>query len=79
MVVTYTVTGDSFVASTPKLWSTGQFPARAQNATWDLHPDGKRVAVLKAPTGVDTAPVNKVTFFFNFFDELRRKESSEKN
>jgi hypothetical protein len=73
MVVMYTVTGESFVASAPKLWSPGQFLTRGPNTTFDLHPDGKRVAVLKS-TGVNTAPINKVTFFFNFFDELGRKE-----
>src|SRR5690242_9233990 len=40
---------------------------------FDLHPDGKRIVVLKAPNGIDTAHINKATFFFNFFDELRRK------
>jgi serine/threonine-protein kinase len=73
MVVTYTVTGDSFVPSAPKLWSPGQFLTRGPNTTFDLHPDGKRVAVLKS-TGVNTAPINKVTFFFNFFDDLRHRE-----
>ena len=38
---------------------------------WFVH--GKRFAVLKAPATGETSPVNKVSFIFNFFDELRRK------
>lgn len=75
MVATYTATGDSFVASNPKLWSPGQFGTRGPLSVFDLHPDGKRLAVLRDPKGIDTTPVNKVNFFFNFLDELRHKES----
>jgi serine/threonine protein kinase len=45
---------------------------------FDLHPDGKRLAVLKAPGTEQAAAVNKVSFIFNFFDELRRKFPSGK-
>jgi Tol biopolymer transport system component len=73
MVVTYTASGDSFRADKPQLWSPGQFTDRGANSNFDLHPDGKRLAVLKAP-GTEQAPVvNKVSFIFNFFDELRLK------
>jgi len=74
MVVTYTAFGDSFQADRPQLWSPGQFTERgAGNNNFDLHPDGKRFAVLKAPSTEQAAAVNKVSFIFNFFDELRRK------
>jgi len=74
MVVTYTASGDSFHADKPQLWSPGQFTDRgAGNYNFDLHPDGKRFAVLKAPGTEQTAVVNKVNFIFNFFDEIRRK------
>jgi Tol biopolymer transport system component len=74
MVVTYTVSGDSFHADKPQLWSPGQFAERGGgNYNFDLHPDGKRFAVLKAP-GTEQAPaVNRVSFIFNFFDEISRK------
>jgi hypothetical protein len=43
-------------------------------STWDLAPDGKRVAVV---TTVSTAeppkPVHEVVFLENFFDELNRR------
>jgi Tol biopolymer transport system component len=73
MVVTYTTSGDSFRADKSQLWSPGQFTERGLgNYNFDLHPDGKRFAVLKAGTE-QTPAVNKVSFIFNFFDELRRK------
>jgi hypothetical protein len=41
-------------------------------------PEGKRLAVLKAPDAGGAPVVNKVSFIFNFFDELRRKFPSGK-
>ncbi len=74
MAVTYTASGDSFRADKPQLWSPGQFTnVGAGSSNFDLHPDGKRFAVLKAPGTGQTAGVNKVSFVFNFFDEIRRK------
>jgi len=80
MVVGYTSSGDSFHADKPRLWSPGQFTDRSVFSNYSPHPDGKRFAVLKAGNG-ETAPppVNKVSFIFNFFDELRRKVSAGKN
>jgi hypothetical protein len=74
MVITYATSGDSFHADKPQLWSPGQFTASVLNSfNFDLHPDGKRFAVLKAPGTEQTPAVNKVSFIFNFFDEIRRK------
>jgi len=74
MAVTYTASGNSFSADKPQLWSPGQFTDRGFGfSNFDLHPDGKRFAVLKAPGTEQAAAVNKVSFVFNFFDELRRK------
>ena len=73
MVVTYTASGDSFHGDKPQLWSPGQFTDRGPTYNFDLHPDGKRFAVLKAPGTEQNAAVNKVSFIFNFFDEIRRK------
>jgi Tol biopolymer transport system component len=73
MRVAYSVTGDSFRADKPQLWSPGQFTDRGVNYNFDVHPDGKRFAVLKTPGSEQTAAVNKVSFIFNFFDELRSK------
>jgi Tol biopolymer transport system component len=79
MVATYTASGDSFHADKPQLWSPGQFTTRGTSPNFDLHPDGKRFAVLKAPGTGETPPVNKVSFIFNFFDELRSKLPPGKN
>jgi len=80
MVATYTASGDSFRADKPQLWSPGQFTNRGPNVyNFDLHPDGKRFAVLKAPGTEATPAVNKVSFIFNFFDELRSKLSPNNN
>ncbi len=74
MVVNYTASSDSFHADKPQLWSPGQFTELGLfTYNFDLHPDGKRFAVLKAPGAGQTAAVNKVSFIFNFFDELRSK------
>ncbi len=74
MVVNYTAAGDSFHADKPQLWSPGQFTELGLfTYNFDLYPDGNRFAVLKAPGTGQTAAVNKVTFIFNFFDELRSK------
>jgi Tol biopolymer transport system component len=80
MAVTYTASGDSFHADKPQLWSPGQFFERGFGVyNFDLHPDGKRFAVLKAPGTEQAAAVNKVSFIFNFFDEIRRKLPPGKN
>ncbi len=79
MVVTYTASGDSFHADKPRLWSPGQFTSVGFTRNFDLHPDSKRFAVLKAP-GTESQPaLNKVSIIFNFFDELRRKLPLGKN
>jgi hypothetical protein len=74
MGVTFTASGDSFRADKPQLWSPGQFTDRgANNGNFDPHPDGRRFAVLKTPGTEQAATMNKVSFIFNFFDELRSK------
>jgi hypothetical protein len=71
MFAPYAVVGDSFRADTPRIWSPTNIRGFSQgNGAYDLHPDGKRLAVLPA---LDPASVvqNKVVFVFNFFDYLR--------
>jgi eukaryotic-like serine/threonine-protein kinase len=76
MVTAYTASSDSFHADKPQLWSPGQFTDLGPGIyDFDLHPDGKRFAVLKAQGTEQNVAVNKVSFIFNFVDEISRKVS----
>jgi len=80
MVVSYTASDDSFRADKPRLWSPGQFTNRGTAINFALHPDGKRFAVLKSGNANNAPPpINKASFIFNFFDELRRKAPAGQN
>jgi Tol biopolymer transport system component len=79
MVANYATSGDSFHADKPQLWSPGQINCSSFALDFDLHPDGKRFAVLRAGGTGEVPKVDKVSFIFNFFDELRRKVPSGKN
>ena len=72
MVAGYTVEGDSFRAEKPRVWSPGLVPLRFGYRPFDLHPDGERVAVLKASGDDADARRDHVILIQNFFDELRR-------
>jgi len=71
MLVPYSATGDAFQAEKPRVWSETRVQQRPLNAvSFDLHPDGERVAM--APRTEATAGPTHVTLIFNLFDELRR-------
>jgi eukaryotic-like serine/threonine-protein kinase len=73
MVAAYTAAGDSFRAEKPRSWSDVQiFDLGFFERNFALHPDGKRIAVLKAPAEAQSG-VTTVAFIFNFSDEIRRK------
>jgi len=72
MVATYSAVGDSFRADKPKLWSPGQFTFRGNNRNFDVHPDGKRFAVLKREESAAEEKRDHAILILNFFDELRR-------
>ena len=76
MVAGYTVQGDAFFPAKPRPWSekalanTGTFRSKS----FDLAPDGKRVAALMpAEEGEAQQSQHHVVFLENFFDELRRR------
>jgi len=73
MVASYTASGDSFHAEKPRLWSSVQLDYVGSWSNFDVHPDGQRLAVLIRPRGSEEVSVNKVSFIFNFGEELRRK------
>jgi len=74
MVVNYTVSGESFVASTPRVWSQTPLASLGIAPNFDLAPDGERMAVL-LPAEVPEPPasLSHATLMLNFFDELRRR------
>jgi serine/threonine-protein kinase len=71
MFTNYRARGDAFVFDQPQVWS----PHLLLNVgTFDVTPDGKRVAaILNADGTADRKPVTQLTFLSNFFDELRRR------
>jgi eukaryotic-like serine/threonine-protein kinase len=78
MVVNYAVAGDSFRADKPQLWSPGQFTGLGAGiSSYDLHPDGKRFAVLKASDTEETATENKLNFVLNWTEELKQRVPTE--
>ena len=76
MVVTYSVERDSFRAGRPRLWSEGQFTNHPSGQNFALHPDGKRIAVLKAAGDTEAQEVTHVNLILNWFDEVRRRVAS---
>src|ERR1041385_3169857 len=68
MVLPYTVEGYSFKADKPRLWSEQPIQFRSRQRSFDLHPDGERVAVAVPTHQADEEKLDKVTFIFNFFD-----------
>ena len=76
---TYSVEGDSFRAARPQVWSAGAISDRGPNRNFDIHPDGQRLAILKATESGTEGPRNHVVLVLNFFDELRRLAPRTKN
>jgi hypothetical protein len=73
MFTPYTVDGDSFRADKPHVWSpTGiRLTGFLTGSPYDLHPDGKRLALLAAQQDQSNVTQDRVVFVFNFFDYLR--------
>jgi serine/threonine-protein kinase len=69
MTVSYTVKGDTFVAEKPRVWI-----AKLGGISWDLAPDGKRIAVLIPEASAQgTQQDHEIVMLQNFADELRRR------
>ena len=74
MAVSYSVSGDAFVADKPRVWIVALGSTTNTPGGWDLAPDGKRVLVVTPVEGLDaTKAEHHVVFLQNFFDELRRR------
>ncbi len=70
MFASYAVEGDSFRADKPQIWSPTNIGPLANSSPYDVHPDGKRLAVVPA-ADQGSAVQDKVVFVFNFADYLR--------
>jgi len=67
MAVGYSEKGDKFVAEKPRPW----LAKLAGASGWNLHPDGKRVAVI-APAST-SGTEHDIAMWQNFFDYLRQR------
>lgn len=77
MAATYAVSGGMFQAEKPRAWSALAVPLLPRaigDLNYDVSPDGKRLVVLlkAAEQAEGAAKEDKMTFLFNFTDELRR-------
>jgi Tol biopolymer transport system component len=84
MVARYAVVGESFRAETPHVWSPTGYHRRATDFNaldrwypYDVHPDGKRLAIAAAPEPSSVVQ-DHVVFIFNFAEYLRRIAAGSK-
>ena len=74
MAVNYSAKGDSFVAGKPRVWAESRLrEVNLSGATFDIAPDGKRLAAMTAGDGNAEKPPTHLTFLLHFGDELRRR------
>jgi len=58
----------------PTVWSDTRPLDLSDRYSYDVAPDGKRVAVVLYTDGsAEQKPATSLTFLINFFDELRRR------
>jgi hypothetical protein len=78
MVANYAVKGDSFVGDKPRVWSEKKIANIGFLSNYDLAPDGKRIAALMpVDTPEDQRAQSHVIFLENFFDEVRRRTTTQ--
>jgi serine/threonine-protein kinase len=70
MVSAYAADGSSFHADKPQVLPNSRFTPLVIGRSFDLHPDGDRFALVKAPPV--EARRTHVSLVFDFFEELRR-------
>jgi eukaryotic-like serine/threonine-protein kinase len=79
MVVSFTAAGDSFAAAEPHAWSETRLLELGLAQSYDVAPDGNRLAVVLYSDGArEWKRITKVPFLLNFFDELRRRVPTER-
>lgn len=70
MTAEYVASGDAFRSEKPRPWMEGG-AAPGVIASFDLHPDGKRIAAPPMQKAEDRP--HTLDFVFNFFEELKRR------
>jgi hypothetical protein len=71
MVAPYSFVGESFSPEKPRPWATTSIQGVGLPSPYDIHPDGKRLAVVGSRDESPPAP-DSIVFVFNFFDHLRK-------
>jgi serine/threonine-protein kinase len=80
MVASYKVVNGSFVADTPKVWSSQLLGDTGVLPNFDVGADGERLAALLPVTrSRDQQSQNHVTFLLNFSEVVRRRAAPAKN
>lgn len=78
MAAEYEAKGDTFAAGKPRVWTEARMSYFGVYPTYDLAPDGKRLAAIVADdTDAGKLPTS-LTFLLNFGDELRRMAPAPK-
>ena len=74
LVVPYSVSGDSFIAEKPRVWSPQPVFRTGLFSSLDLSSDGKRFAVIPRPDKREERDVvTRLSILLNFFDEVHRR------
>ena len=68
----YTAAGDWFRAEKPQIWSPTGYRDLGSAFPYDIHPDGKRLAIIAAADGNDGVAQGRVVFFVGFGDYLKK-------
>jgi hypothetical protein len=82
--VRFSIEGETFRAERPYVWTPGRLvapPVTNLSVMFDLHPDGERLAVALpavAPDAPQREELDKLSWVFGFFDELRRLAPAQK-
>jgi len=69
MVAPYSVVGNSFRREKPTIWSPAKYMPLGNRSPYDIHPDGKRLALVAAPDQT-TDVLDQIVVVSNFFDYL---------
>ncbi len=72
LVAPYSVSAGSFQPEKAQLWSPTRHRNFSLDYTYDIHPDGKRLAILAAREESSGAVQDKVVFFFSFGEYLKK-------